>query len=375
MPTARAGATGVALDGRIVVVGGHTTAGEVLPTVEAFDPEAGWTALAPLREARAFAASAVLDGRIVVIGGRGADGQPLASVEAYDPAANAWTALPDLPSPREGLGAAVLDGALYVTGGIGTDGAVLADAATLGEAWSSLSPPWALDPPRAGFGMVARGGFLVTIGGFSAVGPLRRAAEFDPETGLTRALEPLPEPRGDVSAATNGETIWVVGGRDDNDDVKDTVYQLTAGIDRPWETRTPLPEAVEAAVAAVLGDSLYVVGGADAFGSALAAVRLLPLFPVDVAADETPPARPMLAVVGPNPSRDGTTLEIRPGRPGPVRLAVFDVLGREVAVLHDGPVSGLPLRAWWAARVPAGVYVARLDGPDGTATVPLTVAR
>ena len=154
-----------------------------------------------------------------------------------------------------------------------------------------------------------------------------------------------------------------------------TVFELSAGIDRPWEARAPLPEPVEGAVAAVLGDSLYVVGGADAFGGALAAVRILSLFPVDVGAGDAPHPAPALAVVGPNPSRDGTTLEVRTGRPGPARLAVFDVLGREVAVLHDGPVSGIPLRVSWAARVPAGLYVARLDGPGGSATVPLTVAR
>ncbi|PAP76709.1 T9SS C-terminal target domain-containing protein [Rubrivirga marina] len=375
MPTARAGATGVVLDGRIVVIGGQTTTGEALSTVEAFDPDEGWTTLSPLRVARSFAASAVLGGRIVVVGGRGPEGEPLSSVEAYDPAANEWMALPDLPAPREGLGAAVLDGTLYVTGGTGADGVLFASAEKFGDTWSALTPPWTLDPPRAGFGMVARGGFLVTAGGFSAVGPLRRATEFDPETGLMRALDPLPFPRGGVAATTDGETIWVVGGRDDNDVVTANVYELIAGIDRVWEPQPQLPQPVEAAVAAVLGDSLYVLGGADAFGGALDAVRVLSLFPVNVPTEDGPASSPAIAVVGPNPSRAGTTLELRLGRPGSARVTVFDVLGREVAVLHDGDLGGGPTRVAWGARVPAGVYVVRLDGPDGTVSVPLTVAR
>ena len=77
----------------------------------------------------------------------------------------------------------------------------------------------------------------------------------------------------------------------------------------------------------------------------------------------------------PNPFRASTTLEVRLAAAADVRVAVYDVLGRQVATLADGPRSaGTARLAWDASGLPAGLYVARLevDGqPAGTRTMHL----
>ena len=68
----------------------------------------------------------------------------------------------------------------------------------------------------------------------------------------------------------------------------------------------------------------------------------------------------------PNPFRDQTTLEYVLPDPGPVRLAVYDVLGRQVRVLIDEKQQGGRHAVQWdgrdesGRRLASGVYLARL---------------
>lgn len=70
-----------------------------------------------------------------------------------------------------------------------------------------------------------------------------------------------------------------------------------------------------------------------------------------------------LDLTGPNPFRHATTLEFENDKAGPVRLTMYDALGREVAVLFDGYVpAGTPRRAVLDAQgLAPGLYVCRLD--------------
>jgi hypothetical protein len=75
-----------------------------------------------------------------------------------------------------------------------------------------------------------------------------------------------------------------------------------------------------------------------------------------------------LAPPAPNPLTATTHFRYRLARPAHVRLSVFDVRGREVAVVVDGPRSaGDHIAAWDARPHPRGVYMSRLAemGPNG----------
>ena len=78
----------------------------------------------------------------------------------------------------------------------------------------------------------------------------------------------------------------------------------------------------------------------------------------------------------PNPAADRTQVTFRLAAPADVRVAVYDVLGREVAVVADGPRgAGAHGVAVGTAGLPAGVYVVRLDADGAAVTRRFTVAR
>jgi flagellar hook capping protein FlgD len=75
----------------------------------------------------------------------------------------------------------------------------------------------------------------------------------------------------------------------------------------------------------------------------------------------------------PNPTRSGTQISFEvPGSGSAVRLQVFDVAGRRVAVLIDGELSGGRHAARWEGRyengsqAASGIYFYKLEGPGFT---------
>ncbi|MEL6773023.1 MAG: T9SS type A sorting domain-containing protein, partial [Bacteroidota bacterium] len=62
---------------------------------------------------------------------------------------------------------------------------------------------------------------------------------------------------------------------------------------------------------------------------------------VVVASEDAPPGKPgetaLLGVPYPNPTQDAVTVPLTLAQPAEVRVTVVDLLGREVAVLTEGP--------------------------------------
>ena len=71
----------------------------------------------------------------------------------------------------------------------------------------------------------------------------------------------------------------------------------------------------------------------------------------------------------PNPVKGVATITIAMAQSGPVRLAVYDVLGREVGILVDRvfPAGTHPL-SWLPGDLPSGVYYLRLTTDTGAQT-------
>jgi hypothetical protein len=89
--------------------------------------------------------------------------------------------------------------------------------------------------------------------------------------------------------------------------------------------------------------------------------------PATVAGEDAPATRRLqLGAPFPNPARDQATVRYTLHAPGEARLTLFDVLGREVAVLAAGPkATGAHEARLSTARLPAGLYVLRLTvGPE-----------
>ncbi|WP_420456899.1 T9SS type A sorting domain-containing protein [Rubrivirga sp.] len=126
----------------------------------------------------------------------------------------------------------------------------------------------------------------------------------------------------------------------------------------------------------LLGADLYVGGTFRTAGPTPSAYLGLYVDPQATPTASGPAPSAFALTVAPNPVRDRAVLTVEVPAAGPVRAAVYDALGREVAVLWDGARSAGPLALDLdAARLPAGVYVARVQTGGSTATRTLTVVR
>lgn len=92
--------------------------------------------------------------------------------------------------------------------------------------------------------------------------------------------------------------------------------------------------------------------------------------------EEAVPGALALDLAGPNPFRRATTLALTMTETDWARVAVYDMLGRRVAVLHDGPLTvGTHRLALEADALSAGVYVVRAAVRGAVVTRALTVVR
>jgi len=83
---------------------------------------------------------------------------------------------------------------------------------------------------------------------------------------------------------------------------------------------------------------------------------------------EEAPAVASFAGAWPNPFNPSTTLRFSLAETGPARLAIYDIRGRELAVLHDGTLGAGDHEMLWDGRdgegraLASGVYLARFEG-------------
>jgi N-acetylneuraminic acid mutarotase len=106
-------------------------------------------------------------------------------------------------------------------------------------------------------------GRIVVAGGFLESGrSSARVDAFDPRTRRWARLPDLPQAVNHAMAASDGKTLYVLGGYSDADEdgseVLDTAYAFNG---RSWAALPPLPAPRAAAGAAFAAGKLFVVGG------------------------------------------------------------------------------------------------------------------
>jgi hypothetical protein len=83
----------------------------------------------------------------------------------------------------------------------------------------------------------------------------------------------------------------------------------------------------------------------------------------------------------PNPAAGSCRVTFQTAAVGPVSVQVFDASGRLVRQLHDGPLPIGEFSLPWDGRddggqdLPSGVYLAKIQTTNGTATVKITLTR
>ena len=117
--------------------------------------------------------------------------------------------------------------------------------------------------------------------------------------------------------------------------------------------------------------SAVTEGTSMATGLAGAAEISLTLSSASTGTDGPLPSDALALAAAPNPVRGQARLTW--SARGPARVAIYDALGREVAIVADAPTQSTA--TFDTSGLPAGVYVVRLSTPEGVAVRRLTVVR
>ena len=165
--------------------------------------------------------------------------------------------------------------------------------------------------------------------------------------------------------AASGDTVYVSN---------NTSVHFTTNFGQTWTTLSNnLSTMMYVRAMMVKGGYIYIAladGGTGAFRRPVPGVtsveRIARGTPDEVRLDQN----------FPNPFNPTTTLSFSLPQPDRVSLAIYDILGREVARLVDGILrAGTYSVQWNASGVASGVYFGRLTGSAGTLTRKMIVSR
>ena len=201
------------------------------------------------------------------------------------------------------------------------------------------------DPAEAENGGVGNGVFDL-----STLDSPVSGAENDPETDWLFWYEP-----NDTSPGEAGYQAWLAGAATAPEDHGPEVMARTTFVGWNLGTAPPYPEP-------------HPEPGT--------VFRLTTTKPFNVSADDAA-SRPALALEAfPNPASARLEIAFALGAAGQTRLVVYDVLGREVAVLEDGPrAAGGHRVGLGVGALSPGVYVVVLEGAGARASRTVTVVR
>ena len=83
-----------------------------------------------------------------------------------------------------------------------------------------------------------------------------------------------------------------------------------------------------------------------------------------------------LGAINPNPTSGTSMISYSLQHDARIRLSIYDLQGREIAVLANGEQSGgAHVAAWQGSNIGAGVYFVRLRTPTRTLTRRMVVAQ
>jgi N-acetylneuraminic acid mutarotase len=226
------------------------------------NPSAGWRSLAALPVARNHLGGIALNGKIYVIGGQsnGAENSTnTARVDVYDPATDRWSRIADMPRGLGHITASVLpyNGRIIVIGGSinGGTGGLASDAVLLydpqANVWLHLPDlPAGRKTPVADF--IGRELFVSTGAGYT-----RDQTWAATLPGSWESAKALPVALGEVAGGIIGNKLYLVG----EGNSATLAYNLS---DNTWSSITALAKRSFAGnhhAAEVVGGKLYLFGG------------------------------------------------------------------------------------------------------------------
>ncbi|EUB64166.1 Kelch-like ECH-associated protein [Echinococcus granulosus] len=211
----------------------------------------------------------------------------LSNFEAYNRATDTWRRLPDLPSPRSGLAAASVRGCVYLVGGRNNNNEQSKVDAPHMDCYDPTTNRWhtcaPMSVPRNRVAVGVVDDMIYAIGGlthtmhhrtaeksmiYSAGGYLRYSLSnfeaYNRVTDTWRRLPDVPSPRSDLAAASVRGCIYLVGGRNNNNEQSNVdaphmdCYDPTTNR---WHTCAPMSVPRNRMAVGVVDDMIYAIGG------------------------------------------------------------------------------------------------------------------
>lgn len=237
-------------------------------------PSVVWKPITNDRVSRVETATTQVDGTIWVFGGIRSDGAVTALQEGYDPVIDSWKGGDDLPVAVQDAMAVNWQGNPVVLGGFKNVGG---KSVATDQVWRVINSRWVEVPhllqPRAGAAAAVVGDRLVVTGGVDANGALLSTTEVFDGTSWSLGA-PIPTPRQQLAAASDGKLVYTVGGTTgDSDQVNVEAYDPVA---KTWTTLPALPQARSDLGVAITDGRLVAVGGVSG-GQVLKSVSVFDL--------------------------------------------------------------------------------------------------
>lgn len=190
--------------------------------------EKRWDRAADMLHARSCLGATVALEKIMVVGGKDEKGEILHSVEVYNPVTDSWVPYRNLPLPLMGCGVGFLDGMVYVVGGVTTKkqvftGMIPNEILSEVHATDPRERTWVRRPnlpePRAYCTALTIHHELWLAGGLKPSGKnptgfsnVVDVLAYDSQRGRWEFRFKLSRPRHGVAAASADDRVYVIGG-------------------------------------------------------------------------------------------------------------------------------------------------------------------
>ncbi|XP_072018224.1 kelch-like protein 24 [Amphiura filiformis] len=199
-----------------------------------------WLPRAAMNTQRSLFSMTVLDGMVYATGGLGSEGELLNSVEFYNPSTNNWRFTSPMLHGTKAHGVAAVGGMLYVIGGENLENTIetMQCYNPRVDSWSTLG---CMILPRSYAGVTVFQREIYVIGGTVAVGErhpenmLKSVEIFNPDRNEWRFGPELPEGRFNFTVVTFNGSIYVFGGETGGEEPPDNKVFRLDNIKHGWQ--------------------------------------------------------------------------------------------------------------------------------------------
>ncbi len=366
--TARYASAAVATDQHIYVFGGATFDGEILNTVEVYDPlTSAWDTLSvpPFDIPRVNATASLFNNKIFLMGGRNPQNVVVDAVEVFDLNTREWSTNSDLLFGREGHVTLSIFDNICSMAGIDQNGVSVEDIEWYSNGIWQQSSTTIFAPRAAPFAAAHRD----TVYLFGGINLWPSASGFGAAVDTTWTFDwftipSLATARGNGASAVLDNKLYMMGGITTSGSTNEVeIFDLETKELAQGEVLT---DARSGMAAVTFQGEIFLMGGyIDDPDRPLDLVERNGIS-VSVGPSETPPESFYLLHGYPNPFNGAMTLEATIARTARYSLDIYDINGRHIRSLLDQQLIAGTHRYRWDARndrqetIGSGVYIAIL---------------